>query len=130
MFAMHKHAVVADDEFLIARFVEFALRRVGFTMSYAGDGEEAWSLIEQEKPALVITDYRMPRLDGLELADRIHKNAATAHLPVILMSGIAIELSAEALREQFGIRALVRKPFEPSTLARIISQVLEENAAA
>ena len=66
----------------------------------------------------------MPKLNGLQLAERVKNHAETARLPVIMLSAKGFELSQDELRAQFGIRALVAKPFSPRELLARVEAVL------
>jgi len=79
--------LIVDDEYLIADILSFALEDEGYMAVTAGNGKRALEILERERPALVITDFMMPGMNGLELAQAIRKSNAFAHLPIILMSG-------------------------------------------
>jgi len=124
--------LLCDDELHILKAAEFKFSRSGYSVQCASNGEEAWALIEQRPPDIVVTDCQMPRMNGLELAARIKSNPATNHLPVIMLSAKGFELSPQELRERFGIRYLMAKPFSPRELFTRVEAVLsgEEMAAA
>ena len=125
---MPKRILLVDDEIHIVRASEFKFRRLGYDVLCAGDGEEAWELIQQSKPDLIITDCQMPRLDGLGLAARVSGHAETCHIPVVMLSAKGFELSADEIREQFGIVALLPKPFSPRELAELAENILAQSA--
>jgi CheY-like chemotaxis protein len=127
---MPKRILLVDDEIHIIRAAEFKFQRLGYDVVCASDGEEAWAAVEQQRPDLIVTDCQMPRLDGLGLAARVSGNAATADIPIIMLSAKGFELSAEEIREQFGIVALLPKPFSPRELVRWVEQILEKPEAA
>jgi DNA-binding response OmpR family regulator len=118
--------LLCDDEPHILRAAEFKFKRSGFDVRCANNGEEALSLIQQRQPDIVVTDCQMPRMGGLELAKRLHDDAATADLPIIMLTAKGFELSAEELRTQFGIAQLLAKPFSPRELVACVEQVLEK----
>ena len=64
-------AIVVDDEPIMVRVIHSMLTRIGFTVDKAGDGLEAKALLERASYELVVTDFRMPRLNGYELAKLI-----------------------------------------------------------
>src|SRR5688572_8949379 len=110
---MTRKILLCDDELHILRAAEFKFQRAGYDVRCAGDGEEAWELIEQDMPDMVVTDYQMPRLDGLGLAERIKNDPRTRHIPVIVLTARGFELSQEELIAQYGIRMMLSKPFSP-----------------
>jgi two-component system, OmpR family, alkaline phosphatase synthesis response regulator PhoP len=125
---MTKRILLCDDELHILRAAEFKFKRSGYEVACANDGQEGWEKIEQFRPDIVVTDCQMPRLSGLGLAERIRQTPATASLPVIMLSAKGFELSPEELREQYGIRCLMAKPFSPRELFARVEAVLAENA--
>jgi two-component system, OmpR family, alkaline phosphatase synthesis response regulator PhoP len=119
-----KRILLCDDELHILRAAEFKFKRAGYEVICAGDGQEGWELIEKKRPDIVVTDCQMPRLSGLGLAERIRQSPATADLPVIMLSAKGFELSADELRDQYGIRCLMAKPFSPRELFARVESVL------
>ena len=77
--------LVVDDEFLVADVLTFALEDEGYQVLRANNGRKALDVMERERPSLVITDYMMPVMNGLELATAIKGQDRPP--PVILMSG-------------------------------------------
>ena len=73
-----KRILLCDDDLHILRAAEFKFKRAGFEVLCADDGEEAWRLIHERRPDIVITDCQMPRLSGLELALRIKTEPSLA----------------------------------------------------
>lgn len=121
---MEKRILLCDDEVHILRAAEFKFKRAGYDVLCASDGEEAWDLIQKHVPDVVVTDCQMPRLSGLALAERIKTNAATAHIPVIMLTGKGFELSSQELKEHYGIRMLLGKPFSPRELFQHAEAIL------
>lgn len=125
---MSKKILLCDDELHILRAAEFKFSRAGYQVICASNGEEAWSIIEREVPDILVTDCQMPLLNGLDLARRIKDHPATNHLPVIMLSAKGFELSAEQLREEYGIMKLLCKPFSPRELFGLVENILEGTA--
>src|SRR5438094_10387545 len=81
-----KTILVADDESHILHVVSLKLRNAGFTVVTASDGQEAYELAQQEHPDLLITDYHMPQLSGLELCRKLKQDPATSSIPAIMLT--------------------------------------------
>ncbi len=88
---MGKRILLCDDEIHILRAAEFKLKRAGYDVRVASDGEEGWELIQQEIPDLVVTDCQMPRLDGLALIARAREHEATRDLPFFMLTAKGLE---------------------------------------
>lgn len=118
--------LLCDDEPHILRAAEFKFKRAGYEVFTAADGEEGWQTLCERVPDVVVTDCQMPRVNGLELAERIKNDPATAGIPVIMLSGKGFELSAAEIRRDYGIVALLPKPFSPRDLFARVETLLGE----
>jgi two-component system, OmpR family, alkaline phosphatase synthesis response regulator PhoP len=75
--------LVADDESHILHVVSLKLKNAGYRVLTARDGQEALEMAQQEKPDLLITDYHMPQLSGIELCRRLKQDPATSSIPAM-----------------------------------------------
>ena len=121
--ATHR-VLLCDDEFHILRAAEIKLRRAGFDVVTASNGAEALELIEQHRPDILVTDYQMPRLDGIGLCERLRENPATATMPITMLTAKGYELSEAELTPTLSIAAIVPKPFSPRQLAETCTALL------
>ncbi len=87
--------LIIDDEYLIADILSFALEDEGFQTVVAGSGHKALDILDRERPDLIITDFMMPGMTGLELAESIKARAMHALTPIMLMSGAQAYMGAE-----------------------------------
>ena len=126
---MAKKIVLCDDEVHILRAAEFKLKRAGYEIRCASDGQEGWELIQEELPDIVITDLQMPRMTGLELARKLRENEATRDLPVLMLSAKGFEVEHTEQARQCGIIGVLAKPFSPRELLKIVEQILESGTA-
>ena len=122
---MTKRILLCDDELPILRAVEFKLKKVGFSVMVAQNGEAAWAVIRESLPDLIVSDYQMPILDGLGLAKRVRENPTTQHIPFILLTGKGFELDQEELRARLGITRVLSKPFSPRELVEQATEILQ-----
>src|SRR3954454_3269549 len=81
-----KTILVADDESHILHVVSLKLRNAGYRVVTARDGQEALEMAQQEKPDLLITDYHMPQLSGLELCQKLKQGTDTCRIPAIMLT--------------------------------------------
>jgi len=122
-----KTILVADDESHILNVVSLKLTNAGYTVFTAVDGQEALELATAQRPDLLITDYHMPQLSGLELCQRLRQNPATAGIPTIMLTARGYSLEPSDT-EQNGINCMLSKPFSPRQLLATVSEMLA-NAA-
>jgi two-component system alkaline phosphatase synthesis response regulator PhoP len=125
---MAKKVLICDDDLHILRAAEFKLKRAGFEVRCAGDGQEAWELVRQERPDMIVTDCQMPRLDGLGLAQRVHSTPETTGIPLVMLTAKGLELPHEQLVEELAVIAVLNKPFSPRELLKIVGQIIETGA--
>jgi len=118
-----KTILVADDESHILHVVSLKLRNAGFRVLTARDGQEALDLAMVEHPDLLITDYHMPQLSGLELCQRLKKDPATRNIPAIMLTARGYHLEPHDT-EQSGILRLLSKPFSPRQLLATVNDIL------
>ena len=118
-----KKIVVVDDEAHIRHIVSMKLRNAGFEVLTASDGEEALELCNSEKPDLLITDYQMPLLSGLELCQKLRASEATREIPVVMLTARGFDLDPSETA-QTGIAAVMSKPFSPREVLERVNQLL------
>jgi len=116
----HKRRIlVVDDESHILHVVSLKLRNAGYEVITAEDGEEALEAALEHRPDLVITDYQMPVMTGLELCKQLKQNETTASIPALMLTARGIGLEAE-VAQQTNITGVMSKPFSPrEILARV-----------
>jgi diguanylate cyclase (GGDEF)-like protein len=111
--------LIADDDLLLRRMLEPQLRRAGYEVVTAGDGVEAWELLERERVPLLIADWLMPRLDGAELVRRIREAGWPGYTYTILLTARS-ERGDVIEGLQAGADDYVTKPFaSEELLARV-----------
>ncbi len=123
-----KTILVADDETHILHVVSLKLRNAGFRILTAQDGQEALELAQLEKPDLIITDYHMPQLSGLELCQRLKQDPGTSSIPAIMLTARGYHLDPVDT-EQSGILRMLSKPFSPRQLLATVNEVLALSVA-
>ena len=115
--------LVCDDEPHIVHVVATKLRNAGFDVSTAGDGEEGFETAKSILPNLIVTDYQMPYLSGLELCAKLRGEPTTAAIPAVMLSARGFSLMADDIRDT-NIRKVLPKPFSPRELLATVQQVL------
>ena len=109
-----KRIIVCDDDAAIARAVSMKLSRAAFDVEVHGDGQAAWEAFERRRCDLFVTDYQMPRLDGLSLSRRVR--AAGEAVPIILLTAKGYELDERDIVAELAPIRLMSKPFSPREL--------------
>ncbi len=115
--------LVVEDEQAIATMIAYNLEKEGFVVETVGDGEEALLTIEERKPDMVILDWMLPSISGVEVCDRLRKKEETANIPIMMLTA----RGEEADRIQgldTGADDYMVKPFSPKVLVARINAVL------
>ena len=99
---------------------EIFLTAAGCQVMTAGDGAQALEIARTQRPDVIVMDFQMPGLSGPSVAEALRKDAATAQIPLIAVTGRRVEL-AEARR--LGFASLIVKPCEPEALLAEIRRV-------
>jgi CheY-like chemotaxis protein len=115
--------LIADDESHILNVVSLKLRNAGYDVVTASDGGEALLKALELQPALLITDFHMPVLDGLEVCRRLKQHRDGDAIPAIMLTARSNELSDEEMRSS-GIVQVVSKPFSPRLLLAAVTKHL------
>lgn len=124
-----KTILVADDESHILNVVSLKLRNAGFQVLTARDGQEALDTAMAEHPDLLITDYHMPVMSGLELCQRLRTDPSTASMPAIMLTARGYHLEPHDTRNS-GILKMISKPFSPRQLLATVNEILSGAMAA
>ncbi|HEV2012113.1 MAG TPA: response regulator [Candidatus Limnocylindria bacterium] len=119
-----ERVLFVDDEGQIRKLVQAFLQRQGYIVTTATDGYEALLAIKKQRPHLMITDVQMPNLNGLELTKRLRAEAATARLPIIMLSARKQANDILAGYAQ-GADEYVAKPVELAVLAAKVELILK-----
>jgi two-component system alkaline phosphatase synthesis response regulator PhoP len=124
-----KKVLIADDEIHIIHVVAIKLRNNGYEVVAANNGAEAYELACSEHPDIIVTDYQMPFVTGLELIEKIRKNEETKHIPAILLTARSFAITEE-MQNSLGIEECLSKPFSPKELLKTIEDILYQKAVA
>lgn len=119
-----KTILIVEDEKEIHGFLNELLQE-HYKLSTAFDGEEALRLLQSEEPDLIISDVRMPKMDGIELCHKIKSDIKTCHIPFIMLTAKTNVIHRIQGLES-GANAYIPKPFHPDHLLVRIEKLLQE----
>ena len=117
--ALLKTVLVVDDDPDMRFMLKLLLERGGYQVNEAGDGLAALHSIKAQMPDLVLTDLRMPMMDGAELIQRLRADQATAGLPIILITAYAVLPATTGLADE-----TIPKPFAPERVVETVTKLL------
>jgi len=108
--------LLIDDDALVRRMVRRLLERAGYSVLEAEDGNIALKLLRQHRPAIVITDIIMPRVEGIEIIQEIRRTAPATRIIAISGGGPRGEMMYLDWAQALGADAVLQKPFQPQEL--------------
>jgi two-component system phosphate regulon response regulator PhoB len=119
--------LVVEDEPIILRLLQVNLRLQGFEVVACSNGEDALRRAEERPPDVAVLDIVLPGIDGFEVCRRLRATAATAEVPVIMVTAQA---QAEDRERGYalGVHEYVTKPFEPTELVALVRGALAGRA--
>ncbi|HEX8189642.1 MAG TPA: response regulator transcription factor [Pyrinomonadaceae bacterium] len=120
---MAKRILVVDDEAKLLRAVAVTLREEGYEVSTASGGAEALVSASASVPDLVVSDIRMPRMDGYQLARALRSNPRTELIPVVFLTAKS-ERRDRLAGIRSGVDAYLVKPFDPEELLAVVANLL------
>jgi CheY-like chemotaxis protein len=120
--------VVEDNDNIRAMLIDM-LSDVGYEVETSADGFTALAAIARRRPALVLTDLIMPRMSGEEFVRHCHASPECTGVPIVLMSARTDLPRVGQNLNEFGVRAVLKKPFEMAALYEIVERVCEAPAA-
>ncbi|MBQ0930484.1 hybrid sensor histidine kinase/response regulator [Ideonella alba] len=113
--------LVVDDSLTVRRVTQRLLLREGYRVALARDGLEALEMLAAERPALMLSDIEMPRMDGFDLVRNVRGEPRWADLPVIMITSRIAQKHRDHARE-LGVDHYLGKPYDEDTLLALVRQ--------
>jgi chemosensory pili system protein ChpA (sensor histidine kinase/response regulator) len=121
--------LVVDDSITVRRVTQRLLQREGYRVALAADGLQALERLAEEKPAVVLSDIEMPRMDGFDLARNIRADQRWAQLPIVMITSRIAEKHREHARE-LGVNHYLGKPYSEEELLSLVKHYCAAAVAA
>ena len=116
--------LIVDDESHILNVLSLKLQNAGYHVMTAADGEEGFELAQQIQPDLIISDYQMPFMTGLEMCAKLREQPATAKTPALMLTARGFSLTQIDL-ERTIIRGVLSKPFSPREVLSRVQELVQ-----
>ena len=122
MTEMSANILIVDDESSNRRILEQVLTRTGYHVATASDGSEALKKTEASRPELIILDYMMPDMSGMDVLRELRKRDDDT--PVVMVTAYGtVERAVDAMQE--GAYDFITRPFKPEHIALVVRKALE-----
>jgi CheY-like chemotaxis protein len=123
----NKHVLVVDDEPFLSRALSFILKKEGFDVAVAVDGEDALQKVAENKPIMIFLDIMMPKKNGYEVCEIIKKVPELKDIYIVVLSAKGFESDKQKALD-VGANEFVSKPFNPPELVSIARRVMAASA--
>ena len=117
--------LVVDDDEIVRKVLKYDLKLDGFKVYLAEDGPTGIKLAQENRPELILLDWMMPGMDGLEVLSELKNDRRTGHIPVFMLTGRGA-LSDLDQAFDVGVDGYVRKPFDLMELGSIVKAKWEQ----
>jgi len=120
-----KLVMIVDDDESVRDLLEFVVKKEGFRVETAGDGEEGLNKIQAMLPDLILLDLMLPRYGGFEVLRQL-QGGATAKIPIVIITGRYTDrTTAEMIRQESNVMDFMEKPLKPAVLAMTLHKLLK-----
>lgn len=121
---MPKILIVEDDVFL-SKMYSKKFQVAGYQVQIARDGIDALNKVKESKPDLVLMDILMPKLNGLEVLDKLKSDPETKSIPIVMATNLSTTDDAETALRKGAAKYIVKSEVTPSELVKIISSLIK-----
>ncbi|WP_429911998.1 phosphate regulon transcriptional regulator PhoB [Glycocaulis sp.] len=120
---MQPHVLVVEDEDALAELLQYNLKKEGFRVTVAADGEEAMILVDERQPDIILLDWMLPKVSGIEVCRRLRGRQETRNIPIIMLTARGEE--ADRIRGlDTGADDYIIKPFLMNELFARVRAIL------
>ena len=122
------YLLIVEDDRDISRLLDAALTFRGYRVIVAHNGQEALEVIQIKRPAIVITDIMMPKLDGFGLVHRLRIHPETCDIPVVFITATYVAAEDREFALNIGATRFIQKPVDVEKFVGIVADVLKQEA--
>jgi DNA-binding response OmpR family regulator len=120
-----KLVMIVDDDESVRDLLEFVVKKEGFRVETASDGEEGLNKIQSMLPDLILLDLMLPRYGGFEVLRQL-QSGETAKIPIIIITGRYTDrTTSEMIRQESNVMDFMEKPLKPAVLAMSLHKILK-----
>ena len=120
---MAKVLIVEDDP-LMSRMYQKIFTFEGYEVEMAGDGEQGLEKAKTVKPTLILLDIMMPKMNGLEVLEKLKANDDTKAIPVVMLTNLAGQQDAETALTKGAVKYIIKSEYEPKQVANMVKEIL------
>src|SRR3989344_9581527 len=116
--------LIVEDDLLLLKMYRRVFVHNGFEVETAGDGKEGFEKAKKSKFSLIITDVMMPKMNGLELLEKLKKNSKTTHIPLVILTNLKNHKEIEAAYLKGAAQFIIKNEHDPKKVLEIVKTIL------
>ena len=116
--------LIVEDDPLMSRLYSKVFSIEGYEVITAADGEESLSAVHKNLPTLILLDVMMPKMNGLELLEKLKSDPSTKKIPVIMLTNLAGTADAEKAMTLGAVKYIVKSEYEPKQIVGMVKEIL------
>jgi CheY-like chemotaxis protein len=120
---MAKVLIIEDDP-LMARMYQKIFTFEKYEVEMAADGEDGLAKAATAKPTVILLDVMMPKMNGLQVLEKLKVNPQTNHIPVIMLTNLAGQQDAETALAKGAVRYIIKSEHEPKQIADMVKEII------
>lgn len=125
---MAKTLLIIEDDPLMLRLYEKIFKFEKYEVHTAVNGEEGLEKARQLKPTLIILDIMMPKMNGLQVLDKLKADTDTKKIPVVVLTNLAGEKDAETALLKGAVKYIVKSDYEPKQVANMVKEIISAHS--
>jgi CheY-like chemotaxis protein len=116
--------LIVEDDPLMSRMYQKIFSFEKYEVAMAGDGEEALAKVVEFSPTIILLDVMMPKMNGLQVLERLKTNPATKSIPVVMLTNLAGQQDAETALSKGAVKYIVKSEHEPKEIADMVNEIV------
>jgi len=116
--------LITEDDPLMSRMYQKIFTFEGYEVLIAKDGEEGLELAKKEKPTVILLDVMMPKMNGIEMLEKLKIDPDTKTIPVIMLTNLAGEKDAKNAMVKGAVKYIVKSEYEPKQIVDMVKEIL------
>lgn len=121
---MAKTLLIVEDDPLMARMYQKIFTFEQYAVITAANGEEGLEAVRKNKPTLILLDIMMPKMNGLQVLEKLKSDPETKGIPVVMLTNLAGEKDAENALMKGAVKYIVKSEFEPKQVVNMVNEII------
>src|SRR4030042_793804 len=121
---MAKTILIVEDDPLMSRMYQKIFKFEHYDVETAGNGEEGLEKARKIKPTVMLLDIMMPKMNGLQVLEKLKADPDTKHIPIIMLTNLAGEKDAESALMKGDVKYIVKSEHDPKQVVKMIKEII------